>query len=242
MKKLLPWIVIFVNISGTVLLGLKAQGIIQVLDSWQILLAMGASVSKPVVDRLIDHFSEGREASRLRRRRSIDALVLGGLVDIIKLNEKKLPWDKVGISVFVVRRRRLWFVGVERLDRVTRAKVGVSNPSSIVWTRGKGVIGECWETGEDVGRNFARDYALLDGCTRPTWDALSADFRQGLSYEEFLKTKGHGAVVAVPILNERGRFRGCVSIDAPGDCYDILWSDAARRRLYLIGKAIDPYL
>ena len=102
----------------------------------------------------------------------------------------------------------------------------------MIWTKGKGVIGKCWEEARDVGANLADEWAPYAGCSKADWDALPDEVRYGFTFEEFQRSPlAQGAIVATPIIDEHGSFQGCVSADTPREGYEKLWSEPVREIL-----------
>jgi DNA-binding YbaB/EbfC family protein len=63
--------------------------------------------------------------------------------------------------------------------------------------------------------NLEADWGSLRGCSKAEWDLLPEEITYGLTYDELQRVKDYGAIVATPILDKKGQFRGCVSVDAP---------------------------
>lgn len=175
-------------------------------------------------------FAQVVGAYQRERGVAFDAEVLDVLkaAQIRLLETTGLDWRDVGLHAFMVRRRwpRLW---QPVLVRVGRWRLRSTPPvTGIRWTKGKGVIGLCWATAQDAGANLAEDWGDPAGeMTQTQWRELPPERRYGLSYQEYLRVHSYGAIVASPLIVDEA-FRGCVSVDAPGDCFDVLWSESAR--------------
>lgn len=239
MKRLVPWLLSLPGVVGAAALALNASQRITLTD-WGLYLTVAAVAFRPLADLGINTVNELRDSKRHKKEESIAALLKAGLREIVNANPA-LKWDHTGINAYVVKKARVpW--REDRLVRLWREKFAVSHPSGVTWTRGKGVIGKCWEERQDVGRNFARDYGRLVNCTEEQWNRQPERIRQGLSYAEFRRTRDHGAVVATPILSADAKFLGYISIDAPGDCYDVLWSDSVRDKLRDVAHTVRLFL
>jgi hypothetical protein len=129
---------------------------------------------------------------------------------------------QVGLSAYAVRRPipRLWHPYQARLARVRLANF--PPPSTIVWTRGKGFLGECWAKQDRViDRHIPTRYQDYLGCDETKWLSAPAELRVGLSFREWEGTQQRYKYIRVaPILTPRGdsyRYVGCVSLDTGDD-------------------------
>ncbi len=224
--------------SGTAVLALKSLGW-RSFDDHEIVLALSAIEIRTISDPIWSFFAERRHSRWQKFSHGIEGILRAAFLVITE--KRTIEWQTLGINAFLVRRHfpRFWEL---HLDRVANVRIRQVGRSRVVWTKGKGVIGQCWVEQADVGRNFAVDYAGLLDCTETRWLALPAEFRQGLDYSEFRATRHHRTVVAMPIVTEGGRFLGVVSIDAPGDVYELLMKPEARRELrdaaFLIARVV----
>jgi hypothetical protein len=88
-------------------------------------------------------------------------------------------------------------------------------PSHIPWTRGKGVVGLCWETQQIITTDTAQMYRDLRQCSKTEWKQLDPGVHLNLRYKEFRRIAGkYAGVVVVPIIDPRTeRYKGCVALD-----------------------------
>lgn len=105
------------------------------------------------------------------------------------------------------------FLRAPRLARVHRVRARRRPVASAVrWAPGKGVIGQCVQTGAVV----ARDVTALD----------AAGDEQGLTSQEFAAVRGkYAVVVAVPMVDDGGQtsaVTGCLALDGPTGSLDVL--------------------
>jgi len=135
-----------------------------------------------------------------------------------------VPLDKLGISVFAIRRgigMKWWFIPwrVERLKRVFRFRLSnYPPPSPVRWTKGKGTIGECWQTGIKAihdRRSAAARYGRGNHPTGDRYEGVAAIDRCGFTESEFIQTiDKYGEILAVPITEQHsGELIGVLSID-----------------------------
>lgn len=139
-----------------------------------------------------------------------------------------LPWTvnalthidvkPLGASAWVVRG---WTIEGWRprrkLHRLARERVNdMPAPSGITWTKGKGVIGRCWETGQAEVHDAGSLHARLQDVRRADWDKVPNEDRRRLKYGEYQKIGAkYGTVIVVPILDKHESVIGVVSLDAP---------------------------
>jgi hypothetical protein len=121
---------------------------------------------------------------------------------------------KVGIHIWVVTGRR---EKTKRLERTAAFTLKNRPTSAVVWRKGKGVLGTCWEAEKPVRVNLAENlypkYPL--GGDAEAFDALPEDERLGMTAAEVDKTRQYQAVVAFPLHRSTGSkdFVGALSVD-----------------------------
>ena len=172
----------------------------------------------------------------LAEERRVQNALKTAYVQIVELSG--IDYRDVGLHAFLVRRHRLrpWR---QRLVRVGRWRLKSTPPlTGIEWAQGKGLIGRCWELRQNVGANLAEEWGLEE-LSEAEWESLEDALRYGFSYDEYLRVQAYGAVVAVPILDDVGRFLGCVSADAPGETYDLIWTEEVLGALHDTGLWIE---
>jgi hypothetical protein len=185
--------------------------------------------------------SSWRRELRAGLRQDVLDVLRGAMLRIVEVSG--LDWRTLGVHVFLVqhRARRFWRPELVRFARWRLARQTASGP--IIWRKGKGVIGRCWEEARDVGANLAEEWAPHVGCTQVAWEALPAELRYGFSFEEFNSSPlAQGAIVATPMLDQEGRVMGCVSADTPREGYDQLWRAPVREILQEAAETISALL
>ena len=139
---------------------------------------------------------------------------------LLKLSRCGLDLEQVGVSAFLVR-RRWWCPWRPILERIARVRLPSTPPgSSITWTKGKGVIGVCWETHNPVAKNTQQAYKAYMGCSKEKWKQVPSDVRMRMTHKDFVRiAQKYAGVVAVPIVTIGGRPKvvGCVSVDLRQD-------------------------
>jgi hypothetical protein len=185
-------------------------------------------VSAPGADALLYVRDKRRDESRRGLARQVSETLRIALVQIIDLTG--LDWKAVGMNAFVIRSGR--WRRPRYLHRIGRERISIHPlPSEVVWTRGKGVIGRCWELNSDVAVDLAKHFAPYAAFTEAEWNALPTDERFGLSYVEFRRTEQLGPVVATPMQESNGTIIGVVSVDGPPGSFVRLSSEPVREAL-----------
>lgn len=131
-----------------------------------------------------------------------------------RLTARAFNFGDLGLHVWKVvwRIKREWpFIGQE-LERVRTVRLG-SLPAlrQISFVKGKGIVGKCWVLNDEVVSDNESRYR--DIFSEGDWLKLEASERDGFSYQEFVRVKDRGAILASPIRNHKRQFIGCVSVD-----------------------------
>ena len=232
-----------VAVPATALIALHSTNLV-VLDRAQLVgvIAVLAVVSLiEGLERVIGGVVRERQLTQARHFSETLRALLVNLVDA-----SQLDWTSIGVNALLIRRQYRWF-GLEALHRIGRERIrSTPRHSNVVWTRGKGVIGRCWDSGQDYGLDLRAIYAEAAGMTEDEWSNLGSDepgitedewsklptqTRLGLSYHDFLRTRHHRVVVATPILDRFDRVIGVVSADSRDAPLERLFSDEARGTL-----------
>lgn len=168
----------------------------------------------PGLQAAVVEYGEGRRRKRAERADYVRELLGGGLAKLVE--DTGIDWKRAGLNAFLVE-------GVLRRRQVRLARVKLTpypQASGVRWTKGKGVIGRCWSTQRFAIHDLRAEYAPFYEADRGRWEALPAEARFGLSFDEFQRTRDlYGVVAAVPIVDPQtpGKYLGCVSLDTPKD-------------------------
>lgn len=179
-----------------------------------------------------------REASRSRMHTPL----IGALNAVATARD--VPLESLGISVFAIRKYlgMKWYLIPwlkQRLKRVFRFRLSDYPPESNVrWTKGKGTIGDCWQTGVAAlhdRRPTAKRYGKGHHPTEQEFSTMSAADRSGFTRTQFIQTiDKYGEILAVPIVKRNtGALLGVLSIDCLASAY------AERKTSVLGGAAIE---
>lgn len=188
--------------------------------SWLLWGCIGIPGAVAVADQVRLMYQERKAGPRAGRQEAVDL----ALVDALLLVSDITGYDKwgVGVTAWVVRRRGLRRIPV--LERLARRRLtNRPAPSNIAWTKGKGIIGRCWELETEVHKDLraaCRKYPQ-GNITAERFADVSGDLRQGMSLDEFHRMIGkYGEVLAVPMKDKTGAFVGCIAVDIPIDRCD----------------------
>lgn len=157
--------------------------------------------------------AERRDTSQYVLRMRVQRIQAGLLVDLAAITKVKIT--DLGVSVFSSRA----LIG-ERIVRVSRYRLDEAPQATRVrWTRGKGAVGQCWDTGRPVHRDWRpnlQEYSHVE-LTREDFERIPEDGRDGFTYEEFRAMAAkYREVLAHPILSEAGEMLGVISVDLTG--------------------------
>lgn len=137
------------------------------------------------------------------------------LVDIAHL--VSLPCQDIGVHLYVVQHpspKRLRKPHLDRLLRVRLSSVPVS--SDIRWSRGKGVVGSCWQQERDLAIDLHVLHEPHYACDEHGWQALPPEVTLQMTFSDFERTRGkYGVVLATPMTRELGGVIGVVTVDGP---------------------------
>ncbi|MDP8903846.1 MAG: hypothetical protein M3N29_00780 [Chloroflexota bacterium] len=142
-----------------------------------------------------------REAQLYRACRDVAALVE---------RSTSLQRDSIGVHVWTVR----GLPGVRRLERQATFVPGDRPPTAIVWRRGKGAIGRCWDRDEWILADLEALQALAPN--ESAFNELSRDERFAFTWSELRSTEHYKAVLAWPLHGgpeAAPHVVGCLSID-----------------------------
>lgn len=99
--------------------------------------------------------------------------------------------------------------GNRHLAPVTRARIAEHRSSGVVWVKGKGTVGLCWQRNQNVFSDLT-DLHAGRALNQHAPDELAM---AGLTAEEFERTDRYWTVLALPLRSEDAEFIGCVAID-----------------------------
>lgn len=124
----------------------------------------------------------------------------------------ELPIREIGASAYLVR----GFTGSQRLRRIVRERVNDwPDESGVSWTKGKGVVGRCWEMEVSDVVDFRELYAPITNKSRQAWEAVGTDVHMKLKHAEYLRLHSKYDVVVVAPLRRNGKVIGVLALDIP---------------------------
>jgi hypothetical protein len=173
------------------------------------MVAIAVTIVVPFAQAGLVEYGERGRRKRSEREQDIQTFLSGALVNLA--NQAHADWEKTGVQAFQVRG---WWK--QRQVRVARVRLAAVASSGIQWGKGKGVIGQCWATRQPQYEDLGERFAPFSEFGRLQWEALPLETRFGLSFDEFQTVKGkYGIIAAVPIVNSRDKYVGCVTADMP---------------------------
>jgi len=164
----------------------------------------------------LESYASRRTVERRTALRNQIFVHFGRLLRLIRRIRPQLDAEDFGLHVWRVR-RSLRHPLRPRLIRLATYRLGTAPATrSFSPRKGVGVVGLCWKSNAEASVNVE---ALAKLLTSPQqFDAYRSqhgdDAVMGLTWEDFTKVKHRGAVFASPIRNGRGKFIGCISLDA----------------------------
>ena len=206
------------GLAGTVILALVGAG--RPTNYWEgtehdwiIWLGIGgvvvAAVLTPAVQAIDAHLKARSEAFG----RKVSEVIAGVLVEIHLL--PGIDITQLGIHAFEVNPRWYPIPLPKVLKRRARVRLRPSTRSGpVVWKKGKGLIGYCWQTSERVDADLGTLFPDGKHLTRDGWNALPAPDRMGMKYRDYEHTSVGGVIVVQPVFLN-GDFAGCISLDGP---------------------------
>jgi hypothetical protein len=168
----------------------------------------------PLLQSVISEHGERKARKTAERHSTLRELLAGVLIGLV--DAAQADWKKTGVQVFVVAEH--WWLW-ESQDRAAKLRLAHIEPSGIKWTKGKGLIGRCWETGRPLSKNLETHFAPLRGLSQSQWERRTATVdAYGLTYEEFQKIGHKYGLVAVFPLTRGDEYVGCITADMPPEC------------------------
>ena len=167
----------------------------------------------PVVQLGRSELGHAFARKQIERERQVEAVLASSLVYMVR--HANAEWDKTGLQVFCVRRKR-WKFWIEYQVRLAKVRLVPMASSGVSWVKGKGLIGRCWETRKPHFVDLDAHFAAHANVKQWDWDLLSSETRYGLTFEDFQRLRGkYGFVAAVPIIARNDKYLGCVTVDMP---------------------------
>lgn len=121
----------------------------------------------------------------------------------------------VGCGLFLVQPR-----GLKRPPRLVRTErvrlVDDLHESEVLFTKGKGTVGACWEHQRPAHFDWIRinsQFAEHPDLTKKHWHSLSPEMRRNFAQDEFVSLVGkYAEVLAIPVMIN-SKFEGCLALD-----------------------------
>jgi hypothetical protein len=173
--------------------------------------ALCVTAGIPLIQTLISERGERARRKELELADDLRALLVPTF--LVLARDCDAPWDTTAVQVFGLT----GFSSRRRHKRLAKIRIAPIAASGVFWSKGKGVIGRCWET--KTSQWVELDFNDIAVSTEEEWQRLPNEKTFGLSWSDF-KALGHkyGTVAAVPIMKATDgsdNYIGCVSLDTP---------------------------
>ncbi|MDK3255752.1 hypothetical protein [Blastococcus capsensis] len=183
---------------------------------WQVIIivALGAVTFGDNIRLAYRRFNSPRRMAVQHRAQK----TLAGLLYALSVS-KSVDLPYLGASIFRVNRSRI--TRRQTLERVLRFRINDHpQPTDVKWTKGKGVIGEAWDTKRSAykyRRSIAKAWAGKQ-VDEKQFASMPKDTKGRFTREEFVAiVEKYGEVRAVPILGDDGAVLGVLSVDVAMD-------------------------
>lgn len=168
-----------------------------------------------------------RREGQLKQAQRIRKTLTGVALDVSR--ETEIRVESIGVTLWLVEKPGKVHRTIARArgheakpDRLVRAETvrlsGFPVPTHYEWTKGRGVIGQCWKHAGNCYRDFSSlqaSYPADTPLTDKTWKTAKPS-AMGFKRGEFLKfIHKYQQILAVPMTDREGHFLGCISIDLP---------------------------
>lgn len=205
---------------ATLYLGLVHENVWKATEAEKVaaFVVVAAVAILSALARPIRVFVTGRQEVQ---RRKVETTLRGLLFAVHKLTDREVDLEPLGASAWFVAGRWWW----QRLHREARERFkDTPGPSEIKWTKGKGVIGQCWDQRTPQVHNALQWFRSHQNKTPAEWEQLPPEQRLGLSHREFQEIgPKYGTVIAVPMYRDDAVV-GVITLDAPSGCHRKLLS------------------
>lgn len=190
--------------------------------NWLLLTLIAAIPIAYVVDNVVQNSREKGLHSKSDVQMDILKACVALAAEVHRITGIDL--EILGVSVWrvYVPGRRWWphRRHVDCLERVERFRIGAHPaPSDASWTKGKGVIGKCWDNEQLLFQDWGSTQRSFSGVTSMSdsrWNGVTANRRWGFDRTNYLDAiNKYAQVLAQPITDRHGAFIGCLSIDIP---------------------------
>lgn len=191
------------------------------LKEWQLIaLASVVALFGPgqiAYRALAEWFGEVAYETRLAMEEPAKACVVG----ITKITS--IPFTDVGVTVFIVLKSRDHPIrGIQKRQVRVRMESNPA-PTTVRWTKDKGLLGECWRERRDASRDHSQFFDGYMNCSETDWEKVPDKIRQGLTYGDYQQIRMFEFVLATPMIDpSNGAYRGCLVIQVPTKLRDEL--------------------
>ncbi len=214
MAKLISVVAIVNTVAAIVLAAVRYKSPSEdfwALHSYWVLAAVVATLAVPLPHAAVIDMGERGRRRALERQQIVEGFLTASLIDLERHAGADLK--STGVQAFVVRG---YFQRWKRHVRLAKVRLAPTASSGIKWNKGKGVIGRCMTSRAPQFEDLETYFAPYRNYDKPAWDRLASELRFGLTYDDFQHLNGkYGIVAAVPIMNSKEKYIGCITADTP---------------------------
>jgi hypothetical protein len=235
----IAWAIVAAGATGIAFwVGAKPDASFWQSHSW-LLYGAGAILAVNVLlPAVAKAWLEAFPPSAMPRNRQLQQTVNAGFLELWKRTQensekRRLPpidIQYLGLHAYHIRRR---FCRRAMLERIADLRFRIPPPTSITWTKGKGVIGICWKREQFVIGDNKNAYEQAQAISADDWAKADEKITFGLTRKQLEKTKDYGVIAAQPMFDWKNprSIVGCVAITAPSGSDAQLDSESVKELL-----------
>jgi hypothetical protein len=177
-----------------------------------VLAAVGGSL------KLISLRAEASRSEKVRRAEGFCQQV----TTTVHQSLKQLPIETLTVHA--------WRVKGDSLERLASFRVERRPDAGVVWTKGKGGVGQCWATNLQIEADMTNLHTAAAGPNgQAAFTAIPPEGRFYLTWDEYQKTKRYWSIFVTPLKDGKGNFIGCLSIDTTAGGHHSEFIEACNR-------------
>lgn len=150
--------------------------------------------------------------ARAPRDRQLQQVVNSGYLKLSRTTGINI--EHLGLHAYRIRRR---FCRRAILERIADLRFKIPPPTHMTWTKGKGVIGICWQKEQWAIADTKKAYEQAQVISADGWPSTDKLITMGLTQEQLERTKDYGVIATQPIFqfNVPRKIVGCLAVTAP---------------------------
>jgi hypothetical protein len=180
---------------------------------WAILVSVQIPIVGSLLISALSQFGENKHYRRLKLEGQLRHILVTPLLSAI--DDCGGNWRGVSVHAYEVQKVRLKRSLFREERQIGIGKFGLSalGSSGVHWTKGKGVIGQCWEKQKDVAPDL-QEFGLMADKPKE-WKGWGTAKVFNLSYDDYQRTGSkYCTIAAVPMTDHKGNYIGCVVVNS----------------------------